>query len=361
MSVSLRDRARALGICALFLSGSFLWSAWWEGASGYGDNFRAMSEGRFLGNPMAIRPLMPGIAYVLGLGGGYYPLFSLLVVLCFLWVVFEWCRREYDDPQTATLIVGILAFLPVVQFQLVHVGWADPMLYLIIMLALMWGQLLPLWIVLGVLAHESFLFLVPALFLYHRLLRGQQGMRLRWIVLAVAGVLILRRQLRVIWQCEAYPIWSYVRPILADPLVEWRGQPIGSALWASYEVAGLALLVGIAYAARSGTEHRKALALVLVTAAAVVGQLMVAHDTTRLMSNGFFVVLLIPTLLRGLKGSKVILAVALAGCIAVPSFYVGGDWSYDLEQDHTKLRTLLAGIDPDPSNHVDEKGIGSDD
>ena len=222
-------------------------------------------------------------------------------------------------------------------------------MYLIFMLTLLYPRLIPLWIVLGIFAHESFLFLIPSLYLYHTL-RGSRwsfsgahawAWRLSSVCLSVVAAFVIRVVWRHIWHCEAFPVSSYLFPIFHDPFIELRSQAILGAGWASYECAAVALVLGSLYACSDITEKKGALLLVATTFFAVVFQLMIAHDTTRLMSSGFFVILLIPALLRGFWGANYILAATLLGCIITPSWYIGSDWSFDLEQGHKKTIDLV--------------------
>lgn len=251
-----------------------------------GDRYQEMSSGlppQELGAE-ALRPLSPALARWLQLGGARWIAFPLLIGWVWLSSVYAWLRGRLPR-RAAAGALALLAFATPITWTLVFPGYVDTMTYLLLWLSFLaaargsWLWVLPLS--LGLLNHESIVFMAPAL-LIQALSATPAAQRLRaaagWgALLAAAGGAALWIRAGLLTG-DGPPIVIAGGALLQDPALL-----LGT--FAGFEVAWALPVALVVLERREGTLRASRVVLAVLVGA--VAQLGLAVDTTRLMGLAF--------------------------------------------------------------------------
>jgi hypothetical protein len=249
-------------------------------------------------NPVAYRVLTPLLSYCLGLRGELIIVTNLIIAAIFIYLIYRYFRMTSPRPGDALIAAAIISFSLVTLSTLYYGGYCDSLTYLVIFL--MWrtrknpyyfyGLLL-----LGLLNRESIAFLIPwFLFLTFQ----ESNSKFRWVIESIAGIALslglyqLFREWMAADRTVTYNMSFYITPLLQNPLT-WikrsvMNWPIGlftvfKLLWVVVPIAAVSLW-------QSGRK-REVWSLVILLVCAF-SQLVLAYDTSRLLTMAYMLVIL---------------------------------------------------------------------
>ena len=246
-------------------------------------------------NPVGYRILTPLISYLLGLKGKLIIVTNLLITTAFLGVIYHYFRQHTKRPGDA-LFASLAAALTLIATTSIHCGgYTDILTYLVIFL--MWVNRSRRWLFflllfVGFLNRESIAFLVPW-FVYLRVVETDNKSReIIYTVLGIATVATLYLGFRA-WIGAGteiqYSVLYYLQQIKDDPLrifsMTWYYHAFGlySVLRALWVVPILAIVLWWK------ERQLKNILQVLLLIIPAWSQLLIAQDTSRMMTLGFMV------------------------------------------------------------------------
>ncbi len=280
-------------------------------------------------NPVGLRILTPLISYCLGLRGELIIITNLLFAGLLIFMVYRYFRKVSPRPGDAFIAAATVAFSLVTLTTLYFGGYCDSLTYVIIFL--IWRTrskpvLFYALLFLGFLNRESLAFLIPwfALLTY----QGTSN-RMRWFLELVVGLslsvglYLLFRDWMSTDRAVEYNIGFYLNPVLSNPLtwikrsvLNW---PIGlfsvfKLMWITVAVAAVSLWKS----GRRGEVYSWGVLLVCTGM-----QLVLAYDTSRLMTMAFMAVIsALERLFETNPGSfRRWIGWVMLGSLAIPQLY----------------------------------------
>lgn len=249
-------------------------------------------------NPLAFRVLTPLISYLLGLRGDLIIITNLLLAALLLAAVYLYFRAHAPRPADALVAVAILTFSLVTLTTIYYGGYTDSATYLIIFL--MWRMrrrrlVFYLLFLLGLLNHESVLFLVPWFAYLSSKVSGSKKKLFVDLIIGFGLTIVaygLFREWIASHRAVGFSVDYYLKPLLHDPLVWLRK---------SYSFQGLGLFtvfkvlwvfpVMAAVSLWRREERAEVFSMGLLLACSL-SQLVVAFDSSRMLTLGFMVMVI---------------------------------------------------------------------
>ena len=236
-----------------------------------------------------LRILSPFVGYLLGLSGPRFPVLMLLAGVLWFAETYKFLCERAVPPELSGLCIFYLTFSLPWLHQLVMPGYVDPATCLLFVVLLRVGAV-PLWALavstLMLLNHEASLFLLPAVIARHFL--GADGAK-RWkTVGALAGGVVLsgigRSYLASSLECGLTGA-GYLAPAHVQANLTLIGPTLLSGSFAAFRLLwlfplGVALALGV-------RGLRREMLVIAIALLAPFGALLVAFDTSRLVSFAF--------------------------------------------------------------------------
>jgi len=328
-----------IGILSIFLSNYGEWRSY---NRGYTISFMDLSLSPFEGgNIQQYRMLIPLIGWITGLKGKYFFVLSTLGTLSFLAAANYWARTFYKDKKTAILITLLVSFLPVVQFNNMFY-WIDIFRYLFLVIALLNPKYCSIIILFGILTHEFFFLYIPFIYLYHYCFnRNNMFPNINNTIKQIfylGASLFIYSTIRVGISSFLDPVYNFEflkagieKYGFTYPLI----QPLLLGFFAAYEMSWLLIFPFIVYLSK---YWRKMCIDVFLLAAAFIPPasfLFVAHDTTRIWSNSFFIIFLLPKYISDRMRNYWLICIVILNFL-IPTFYYGYNWEAPLDK-HAKI------------------------
>ncbi|HVP07742.1 MAG TPA: hypothetical protein VMS71_07865 [Candidatus Acidoferrum sp.] len=257
-------------------------------------------------NPFAVhtdvafpyRILTPLISYLLGLRGQLILVTNLLFSTLLIALTYLYYRTQAARPLDALVGAAAVTFSMTTLSSIYYGGYCDALTYVLVFL--MWQcrrrRLLSyVLFLLGMFNRESMLFLLPW-FMYLNFVEGEKRWRrLRWDILGFGVALALYVLFRM-WiasrQEVVFSLAYYLDPVLKRPLA-WFFSSYPQCLLGLFSVFKLLWLFPIAAAIsmwRNG-EKSGVVSMIILTACAS-SQLLVAADSSRMLSLGFLLIVI---------------------------------------------------------------------
>jgi hypothetical protein len=269
--------------------------------SAYGNTYSRMAEdpfGHIDGNALGYRILTPLLSWLVGLRGDLILVTNDLFAVALLGCAFWHFRRTLPRPGDALLAGSCLALSMVVLSVTRGAGYCDALTYLIVFL--MWRhRARPILrhglLLLGLLNHESIAFLVPW-FAYLAFVERRSTQR--WLLETILGLGVvggLYLGFRALLSSYGYIQFSasfYLRPLRYD-LLYWIKKAWPNQLLGLFSVFKVLWIVPI-WAAVSlwRKRQRQALAEMGILLACVCAQLVIAFDSTRMLTLAYLLLVL---------------------------------------------------------------------
>jgi hypothetical protein len=249
-------------------------------------------------NALAFRILTPLISYLLGLRGNLILITNLLMAALLLVGIYRYFRAHAPRPSDALVAAAVLTFSLVTLTTVYYGGYTDSATYLIIFLMWImrrWRPVFYLLFFLGLLNHESLLFLIPW-FAYLSSEVSSSRKKLVADLLIGFGLTVVAYGLFREWiashRMVKFSIEYYLNPLLQDPLHWFRK---------SYSYQGLGLFtvfkvmwvfpVMAALSLWRRRQQRDVFSMALLLACSL-SQLVVAFDSSRMLTLGFMVMVI---------------------------------------------------------------------
>jgi len=282
-------------------------------------------------NPLRMRLLTPLLAYALGFRHERYIAFPMALVGVFLAQVYMYVRKRAGcSPLTALAVSTALATTTLLAHSLHHSGVQDPMQYCLLVAALANAGnpiIAPLAVGLGVMSHESTMFHVPWVTIAIWRERRSLGsfvtacvtmLVLIWIVFRIrAGIATAGGTL---YTEQAYLSISNVITVVHDIALLF---PLGTfmSLRAVWFVP-----IASAWVCWKG-RHFSNLFFLAVIVGSAFSQLLLAWDTSRIVSMAFPSVLVGAGILKQAWGERVLahrVWLVVVANLLIPQYLVGG-------------------------------------
>lgn len=268
---------------------------------GHGVNFEELSRhpfGPYDITTVGYRIMTPLIAFLLGLRGKPFIILNLVFAAINIGLIYYWFRSRLDRPGDALLAALTITFSCVILVTIFYAGFCDALTYLSIFL-LWWFRSRPVYFypifMIGVLNHESVLFLIPG-FIFFKLVESDK----RWktlleLVIGFGLVLSFYGWFRG-WIDSRVRIELgykyYLKPLLDDPLVwvkrAFTHWPIG---W--FSVFKLLWIFPMAAAVSLWQRgDRNTVIGMLLFFGGAAAQLIIAYDTTRMLTLSYLVMII---------------------------------------------------------------------
>jgi hypothetical protein len=268
---------------------------------GHGVYFEALSRNPLdlrNGNVLGYRILTPLLAYLVGLRGRSFILLNLVFAAVTIGAVYRYFRTRAKLPGDALFGAMCLTFSSVVLITIYYAGFCDAFTYLSVFIMWRWRHR-PLvmypFLLLGVLNHEGILFVVPW-FVYLKLTESPRKMAtVAELAVGLGVVLVIfvmfRRWLSLGRDAGMFA-GAYLTPLLKDPMVMiqqahqyyWLGFfGVFKALWLIPVVAAVGMW--------KGGRKKEVYGMIILTIC-TAAQLLIAYDTTRMLTLGFMVIII---------------------------------------------------------------------
>ena len=267
---------------------------------GHGAYFEALSQhpfGPYDNNKLGYRIMTPLISFLVGLRGKPFILTNLFFAVVTIGVVFAYFRKYGKQAGDAMVAATCITFSTVILVTIYYAGFCDALTYLIIFL-MWWSRSKPFLfyplIIIGLFNHESIAFILP----WFAYMRWRESPRKGIFIiesiigygLVLAAYFLFRNwissQLSI-----GFSAGYYFTPLVDDPL-HWIRRAythyglglfsVFKLLWVFPIVAGISMW-------RNG-QRDQALAM-LILMACTMSQLLIAYDTTRMLTVGFLVLI----------------------------------------------------------------------
>lgn len=267
---------------------------------GHGVSFEALSRNPLdlrNGNVLGYRIFTPLLAYLIGLRGRPFILLNLVFAAVTLGAVYRYFRARSPQPGDALFGAMCLAFSSVVLITIYYAGFCDAFTYLSVFIMWRWRHR-PLvmypFLLMGAFNHEGALFVIPW-FVYLKLAESPRKLAtvaelIVGLSVVVAAFMLIRRWISLGQDLGLFA-GTYLSPLLKDPLVMvryahqfyWLGFfGVFKALWVIPFIAAVAMW-------KNGRKKDVYGMIILMLCAAA--QLLVAYDTTRMLTLGFMVMI----------------------------------------------------------------------
>ena len=250
------------------------------------------------GNYVAFRVLTPLLSYLLGFRGQLIIVTNLLIAASFLFLVYIYFRNRSPRPGDALYAAAVMAFSLVTLTTVYYGGYTDSLTYLLVFL-MWWLKDKPvafyLLFMFGMLNRECMLFLIP----WFVFLRWECRKTL-WLTLveAIVGICLALVPYYLVrhWIGShgevPFRAMYYLKPLGNDPL-HWLKQSYpywGLGLFSTLKLFwAIPLLAGLAM--WQAGERRQVISMLLLLGC-VFSQLIIAYDSSRMLTLAFPVVLM---------------------------------------------------------------------
>jgi hypothetical protein len=249
-------------------------------------------------NPVPFRILTSLISYLLGFRGQLIILTNLIFAFALIYSVYMYFRKATPRAGDAIFAAGTMTFSLVTLTTIYYGGYNDSLTYLIIFLMWQFRGKRPLFFLLfllGLLNRESIAFLVPW---FYFLSITDNPRKLRGIINPIIGFALsfgfyyILRHWIVPQNQIIYSAHYYLTPLLRDPLLALR--QCYSHIGLGYFTVFKALWIFPAVAAISLWKMRRwnqLISIILITLGSFA-QLLVAYDSSRMLTIGFMVMII---------------------------------------------------------------------
>lgn len=303
---------------------------------GQGVYFEALSRNPFdlhNGNVLGYRIMTPLLAYLVGLRGKTFILMNLFFAGVTIGAVYRYFRTRSDQPGDALFGALCLTFSSVVLVTIYYAGHCDVLTYLALFLMWRWRSrpalFYPLLLV-GVLNHESVLFTIPW-FAYLKVGDAPRKGAVLAELLIGLGTTILAYYLFRRWisldRELGLTLGAYLRSFTADPLFAVRRAYL--FYWVGlFSVFKLLWVFPIAAASAMWKNgRRRDVYGMFILMAGAASQLIIAYDTTRMLTLGFLVLIISLEYLfaTGAYGFRRWAPWVLVGNLLVPQLYTAAN------------------------------------
>jgi len=150
-------------------------------------------------NPLRYRILPSLIGYITFLRGDLFFIIPLIFALLLVTSIYYVYREKKYDPLDSLLFTGLIGFSSTIYIQLQAAGYTDAVFYFFVFLSFAYIKrpvLSAVYFCLGMLTHESCIFLLPGLILYSRYANGTDIKQLfkymGYLLVALIPLLIYR-------------------------------------------------------------------------------------------------------------------------------------------------------------------------
>jgi hypothetical protein len=301
-------------------------------AVNHGQTFVALANEPFnysLNNPLQNRILTPLIANYVGFYGARFIDFVRYIGIAFLALIYIAARKNDLRPATALAASAIFAFTSPIVFFVHFAGYTDITSYLCIFIAMLTVRTIYVWpvmLALSLLNHEFTLFVFPWFFIYYLLNNKRSVLSVTFGALGI-GLSILP------WYAWVLYVSTKMNPEYAPSFygqvdmmqnVRLIAANLYTGCFASFKIAWALPIVATYY----HLKHRRFGEIFLYAAilACTLLQLLIAHDTSRLMALAFPLIWLgfitVAKELPPILGTSVLLGLVVAN-IFVPTYYIG--------------------------------------
>lgn len=268
---------------------------------GHGASFEALTKNPLdlrNNNAIGYRIMTPLISYAIGLRGRPFIILNLLFAAILIALVYDYFRRRHDAPADALIGATTITFSAVILVTIYYSGFCDALTYLIIFAMWRWKEKSWLFYTLflvGLFNHESVAFLTPW-FIFEKLrVSKRKQITVIELIIGLAVVFSLFFGIRQ-WLAQGQQIGMdmrfYLSPLKENPLF-WINhafpyQAIGfftvfKAFWVFPFLA--------AYAMYKNKDKTLLAGMIILTGCAF-SQLLIAYDSTRMLTLGFMVMIL---------------------------------------------------------------------
>ena len=246
-------------------------------------------------NPVPHRVLTSLISYLLGMHGHLIIVTNLLIAAALLFVIYTYFRRLLAEPAAAFLATATIAFSIVTLNTVYYGGYNDSLSYLVIFL--MWAlrkQRLMFYglFLLGLLNRETLVFLLPW-FAFISFEPSDSRARRLLELLAGFGLSLGLYLLFRFWLSQhqeiQYSAAYYLRGFFENPLgmFQYHVDNVGLGLFSVFKAMWL-IPIAAALAMWRQRDRGEIVSLILLLLGSA-SQLLVAYDTTRLLTLGWMI------------------------------------------------------------------------
>ena len=256
-----------------------------------GGGFAQLSTNPFdlsIQNNLRFRVLTPLLAYCIGLRGPLYILFPMIIAMCFLSAIYYYLRKTQGAAESI-LITMLICFSSPVLFLLHFQGYVDVTSYLLIFLILIFIKKPFLWTVLLMLLllnHDSNLFIIPCLVYFYFI---NTPNKITAAIVSFIGII-----------AAFIPFYFYRKYIGEHSTVDYTFQMYYSGIEENIKSLADYFYVGFFYAFKLfwlfplfavyyfwKEKNKQQLVFFALLLIGVLGQLLVASDTSRLIGLAF--------------------------------------------------------------------------
>jgi hypothetical protein len=265
----------------------------------HGEIYSDLSKNPFdFSQPNALRyRILPSlIGYLTFLRGNLFFIIPLIFALFFIASVYWVYRRRGYTPMDSILFTGFIAFSSTIFIQLIAPGYTDAAFYFFLFLSfafvkdIYWSAL---FFALGLLTHESCLFMLPALILYSRYIhKNKKSVALKHFVLLLIAVLPLLLYRLWVKQHVAvqYDLSFYFSQKNISFSIERALQHLPLGLFFVFKLFWIFPIYEL-YKTLKQKQYDFLLLLLVIIFCDVI-QLIIAFDITRMLCLGFPIILL---------------------------------------------------------------------
>lgn len=250
------------------------------------------------GNYVAFRILTPLLSYLLGFRGQLIILTNLLTATALIYLVYIYFRARAPRPGDALYAAAVMAFSLVTLTTVYYGGYTDSLTYLLLFL-MWWLREKPvafyLLFMLGMLNRECMLFLMPWFVFLRWECRKNLGFTLVEAMvgfcLALAPYYLVRHWIGSQGEVPFRAMY-YLQPLLDDPF-HWLRQSYsnwGLGLFTTLKLFWIVPLLAVIGLWRA-RERRQVVSMLLLIGC-VFSQLIIAYDSSRMLTLAFPVVLI---------------------------------------------------------------------
>jgi hypothetical protein len=249
-------------------------------------------------NELSFRILTPLISYMVGLRGRLFIITNLIITAIFIGMVYDYFRKTSPRPGDALIASTVLTFSSVVLVTIYYSGFCDILSYLAIFVMWRWRRniwLFALFFAVALFNHEGILFLFPW-FAILRLRETESKFKTLLLTLLGLGIVIALYILFRKWVAAQkhvnLSLDFYFTPLLNDPLY-WMRRPVqyyGLGLFTVFKALWIIPLTACYFLWKDGRKREIIFMALPVILASF--QLIIAWDTTRMLTLGFITMVL---------------------------------------------------------------------
>lgn len=283
-------------------------------------------------NTMRFRILTPLLAHLLFLRGRLYILMPLAFAILFLSSVYIHFRKsQHYSPAESMSIASLLAFSMPVLFTFRFPGYVDIPNYLFVFLCFVFSErknpLCFLFFSLGLLNHESIIFMLPAFMLTYNRRFVFKNFAISIILLAVSFIpVVLYRHYVYVYSNTPieYSPHYYVNPDNIKHVINaiYRMLPLG--IFMTFKLFWVLPVLSVIKDWKNNNYFNAFIIIFIIFLN--FSQLLVASDTSRTLSLGFLAIILGARQIKKYYSSEIYLKIlmALIGLnFLVPQYYIG--------------------------------------